>query len=135
MTDRELAGCALLPCPFCGGTPVRDRRGLSEVYAYADQVTYKCSGCGVERSAIGDTSKRGYADNSTVEQRAIAAWNRRTPSMDEVRYRWLRLRLAGAEHVAELVEFNTGMHPELPGNVDAAIDAAIAAAEGERAKE
>ena len=148
MTDRELAGCALLPCPFCGGAPVRDRRGLSEVYAYADQVTYKCSGCGVERSAIGDTSKRGYADNSTVEQRAIAAWNRRTPSSegdgrDGDRLDWLcavdpARRVEGGmgfrayEDVAPLdVEHShwVALTDRFYGTAREAIDAAIAAAE------
>lgn len=70
----------LLPCPFCGGAPLKGRRGLDERLAYADEVKISCNRCGVSITAIGDTSKPGYADNSTVEERAIAAWNRRAPA-------------------------------------------------------
>lgn len=96
----------LKPCPWCG----------------SDKIVFGGSPGHMYLSCIGCNAEGPYGDFSEAE--AIAAWNRRTPSRDEVRYRWLRLRLAGAEHVAELVEFNTGMHPELPGNVDAAIAAA-----------
>lgn len=67
----------LKPCPFCGGSPVRESVTLDERFAYAEQITYRCAGCGCARSAKGDTSKGGYADNSTVEKRAIKAWNQR----------------------------------------------------------
>jgi transposase len=44
---------------------------------------------------MGDSSKGGYADNSTVENRAKAAWNARPEyheslRRDAERYRWLR---------------------------------------------
>jgi hypothetical protein len=67
----------LKPCPFCGGKPHMSRRGLSEVHAYADEVKIQCGTCSVYRSAMGDTSKPGYADNSTVEARVIEKWNTR----------------------------------------------------------
>ena len=72
----------LKPCPFCGGKPHMSRRGLSEVHAYADEVKIQCGTCSVYRSAMGDTSKPGYADNSTVEARAIEKWNTRTHSAE-----------------------------------------------------
>jgi hypothetical protein len=69
----------LLPCPFCGTQPKPPRtETLDERFGYADQVTIQCPSCLCARGARGDTSKPGYADNSTVEQRAIAAWNRRS---------------------------------------------------------
>jgi Lar family restriction alleviation protein len=68
----------LRPCPFCGGNPTIARKGLSEVVAYADEVAIQCTKCGARKSAVGDYSKPGYADNSTVQQRAIAAWNTRS---------------------------------------------------------
>lgn len=42
---------------------------------------------------------------------------------DAGRYRWLRVRLAGAAHVNELEEYNQTMHSGLASDVDAAIDA------------
>ena len=72
-TDREL-----LPCPFCGGKAKISRESLDERYGYADKVKVQCTACGVAVSAVGDTSKPGYADNSTVEKRATDAWNRRS---------------------------------------------------------
>jgi Lar family restriction alleviation protein len=68
----------LEPCPFCGGQAATQRETLDERYAYADVVKVQCTACGVAVSATGDTSKPGYADNSTTEKRAVAAWNRRT---------------------------------------------------------
>jgi len=68
----------LLPCPFCGTAPRTRIEQLSERYAYAERVICECPNCGCAQSAIGDTSKGGYADNSTVKSRANAAWNRRT---------------------------------------------------------
>lgn len=41
---------------------------------------------------------------------------------DAERYRWLRVRLAGAAHVNELEEYNQTMHGGLANDVDAAID-------------
>lgn len=77
------------PCPFCGAQPLKQRTGLSEVHAYADKVVYTCPKCGCSRGAVGDTSKGGYADNSTVEARALEQWNMRHEP-DALRYRWLR---------------------------------------------
>lgn len=70
---------ALKPCPFCGGSPERVYRHGDERYAYADTVKYRCTSCNASSGeACGDTSKGGYADNRTVERRAVEAWNRRT---------------------------------------------------------
>ncbi|MBF8177845.1 Lar family restriction alleviation protein [Herminiimonas contaminans] len=79
MTDIKTV---LKPCPFCAGNPKHIRNSLDERYGYAVSVTYECQSCGVAKSAIGDTTKPGYADNSTVEQRAMAAWNTRTAPVD-----------------------------------------------------
>jgi len=73
----------LKPCPFCGTLPEKKRTGLDERFAYADVVTYECPECGCSRSARGDTSKGGYADNSTVEKRAIERWNQRAPLQED----------------------------------------------------
>ena len=68
-----------MPCPFCGGKAKKHFNSGDERNAYAHTVFYRCETCFVQRGATGDTSKRGYADNSTVEQRAIKAWNQRVP--------------------------------------------------------
>lgn len=73
--QREIA---LLPCPFCGGKAKKSLSMLSEVFAYANEMVIQCKSCGCSRSARGDSGKGGYADNSTVEKRAIEAWNART---------------------------------------------------------
>mgnify|MGYP001257856704 CR=1 FL=1 len=65
------------PCPFCGGRAKRLFESLGDRCAYAHEVTYRCTSCGASVSACGDSSKGGYADNSTVEQRALGAWNKR----------------------------------------------------------
>lgn len=68
-----------LPCPFCGGKAQRFKAGLDERFSYADEVKYSCNSCSYGLAARGDTSKPGYANNSTVEARALERWNRRTP--------------------------------------------------------
>jgi phage/plasmid primase-like uncharacterized protein len=65
------------PCPFCGKPGVKHRRSGDERDGYADKVTYQCSGCGCGLSAEGDKSKGGYADNSKVDEKALALWNTR----------------------------------------------------------
>jgi len=67
----------LKPCPFCGTKPEKKKKGLGDQYGYADQVTYLCPKCGCSQSARGITSGYGYADNSTVEKRALTAWQTR----------------------------------------------------------
>lgn len=69
--------CQALPCPFCGGKAGRRSENLGDRFAYAYEVTYACRSCGASLSARGYTDKPGHADNSTVEERALAAWNRR----------------------------------------------------------
>ena len=65
------------PCPFCGGKPRREMHSGNERNAYADCVSYVCTGCGCRQSAMGDTSKPGYADNTKIEAQALEKWNRR----------------------------------------------------------
>lgn len=65
-------------CPFCGGEAQRHMNYGDERNGYAMTVFYRCKECFVQRGATGDTSKGGYADNSTVEDRALAKWNQRT---------------------------------------------------------
>ena len=67
----------LKPCPFCGTKAKLKRVSLSEIHAYADEVTIYCAGCGISMVRMGDTSKGGYANNTKVVQKAIDAWNRR----------------------------------------------------------
>jgi hypothetical protein len=75
---EKMRALALAACPFCGSQPKMRTETLDERFAYANQVTIQCQSCGCSRSAVGDTSKPGYADNSTTERRAIEAWSRRT---------------------------------------------------------
>lgn len=67
----------LKPCPFDAGAAKIVKENLDERFGYVNLIKIQCSTCGVAVSAHGDTSKPGYADNSTTEARAIAAWNRR----------------------------------------------------------
>lgn len=73
---------SILPCPFCGKQPKRFEYSGDERDSYADRVVYECA-CGCKKGAIGNTSKPGYADNSKVEQQAIAAWNTRAQPTSE----------------------------------------------------
>ena len=67
----------LKPCPFCGGNAKKLRTSGDERDGYADRVHYVCTVCACSRGAVGDSSKGGYADNSKVEELALAAWNTR----------------------------------------------------------
>lgn len=68
----------LKPCPLCRGRANKTRTSLGERCGYADKVKIQCVICGCSIEAVGEDSKNGsYADNSTVEKRAIAAWNTR----------------------------------------------------------
>lgn len=88
----------------------------------------------VEKSYYDGIDARERRDESAVEflrahHAEIAAAVR-----DAKRYGWLRDRLAGADHVLELVGYNHDMYPGLRGEVDEAIDeqiAAMRAGEGE----
>lgn len=73
----------LLPCPFCGGSPIVKRSSGDERDGYADHVSYKCNSCGCERGARGNSGSGGYADNSKVEVNALAAWNTRFESIQD----------------------------------------------------
>lgn len=64
-------------CPFCGERPTVHRISGDERDGYADKVVIKCESCGCSQFTSGDTSKGGYADNSKVEAKAAAKWNRR----------------------------------------------------------
>jgi len=75
--NSTIAQEELKPCPFCDGAAKRSVENLDERFGYAKRVTYSCTVCGLRLSTMGDTSKPGYADNSTMEQRALEAWNRR----------------------------------------------------------
>lgn len=112
----------LKSCPFCGGKPLRKLVNLGEVYSYADKVVYTCGGCRVTRGAMGNTDKGGYADNSTVEERALKAWNMRPAGDDDLRrdaerYRWLR---DGNAYAPE--ESSTRGGEDLDDLVDAALE-------------
>jgi len=64
-------------CPFCGGPAKKEKQHLDERFSYADQVCYGCAACGFRLCVIGNHSKGGYADNSKVEEQALARWNTR----------------------------------------------------------
>lgn len=88
----------LKPCPFCGGKPVKQKEGLSEVYGYADRVSYTCKDCGCTRGAQG-ISGNGYADNSTVEARALERWNTRV-ALVELPKLWISNESGASEQAA-----------------------------------
>jgi Lar family restriction alleviation protein len=85
----------LKACPFCGGRAAASTSYGDERDGYAERVIVECAGCGVRVGARGDSSKGGYADNSTVKQRAYAAWNRRAPEPKDDKPCSQRLRLEG----------------------------------------
>lgn len=70
-------GIEPLPCPFCGRKAKKKLRRGGDHNGYADTVFYECDVCFVRRGATGDSSKPGYADNSTIEHRALEKWNQR----------------------------------------------------------
>lgn len=73
MTNKTIT----LACPFCGGEPKVTRTAGDERDGYALRISYVCKGCGCSRGAVGESGKGGYADNSAVDLRALAAWNTR----------------------------------------------------------
>ena len=88
----------LLPCPFCGGAPTKRSSSGDERDGYADRVSYVCSGCGCAKGACGDSAKGGYADNSKVEESALAAWNTRIDAPPEL----AELQATIAQQAAEI---------------------------------
>lgn len=97
---------ALKPCPLCDGAASIHKETLDERYAYANRVQVQCNACSVAISAVGDTSKPGYADNSTTEQRAIAAWNRREGSSTSTSQAAAGDALKDAQHEIKLLELS-----------------------------
>lgn len=66
------------PCPFCSGKATLSKIDGDERNGYATSASCVCGSCNARsRWESGDTSKPGYADNSTVEARAVAAWDAR----------------------------------------------------------
>lgn len=125
MTDRELAGCALLPCPFCGGEA---RLTISGNSYSGHKCVVRCQGCRYQRT---DAALRN--SESWLRGTAIAAWNRRTPSSDgdgrdAERYRRWRLLAASGTMSEAVCEMMIAARTE--DDIDAAIDADIAAAAG-----
>lgn len=70
MTDRELAGCALLPCPFCGNDGVGNDEGCFQ------------TGKGHWEVRCGNPSCFAFDPVRSTRAEAIAAWNRRAPSSE-----------------------------------------------------
>lgn len=91
----------LKECPFCGGIPKMIKASGDERDGYADRISFVCQSCGCSRGACGDTSKAGYADNSTVERRALSAWNTRAASGIEAELECARGDLKTAMEIAE----------------------------------
>lgn len=73
--SKELERQAL-PCPFCGNRADRRSENTGDHCANAYEVPYKCGSCGF-CFGVQTAFMPGYAGNSTVEERALAAWNRR----------------------------------------------------------
>lgn len=132
----------LLPCPFCGGKAALGKTTLDERFGYAQEVAAYCTFCATSKKAVGDTSKAGYADNSTVEARAITAWNRRANpratadvERDAARFDFM-MRVAdnpeGPDALAVEEIGNEQMETDRPESVQMRelIDAAIAATKG-----
>ena len=65
------------PCPFCGGEAVKRQKSGDERDGYSKHVYYECKECLVWRGARGESDGYGYADNSTVDERALKRWNER----------------------------------------------------------
>lgn len=72
----------LKPCPFCGAKANTNTQSGSEVVGYVSTVTVRCSTCGAGISAIDSRDANGWANASDAGQKAIAAWNTRTPAPD-----------------------------------------------------
>ena len=81
MTNKTITP---LRCPFCGCEPKATRTSGDERDGYALRISYVCAGCGCSRGAVGESGKGWYADNSTVDLRALAAWNTRAALADPV---------------------------------------------------
>lgn len=64
----------LLPCPFCGGTPIWFRKGNG--FTKSQQITVKCPMCRIERT---DAILNGrWHTIEWLENVAIKNWNQRT---------------------------------------------------------
>lgn len=84
MTDRELAGCALLPCPFCGGEAKRDDRTEYQSYSASESQSM---GMGVSAGGFSSTTYAiqcgcGIRVQGNNDAFLIERWNRRTPSSE-----------------------------------------------------
>ena len=67
----------LLPCPFCGGTPIWFRKGND--FTKSQQITVKSPMCRIERTdAI--LNNRGHTIE-WLEEVAIKNWNKRTDKL------------------------------------------------------
>lgn len=131
MTDRELAGCVLLPCPFCGGEAKRDDRTEYQSYSASESQSMGMgvSACGFSSTTYAIQCGCGIRVQGNNDAFLIERWNRRTPSSegdrrDGERWRYVRahmdcLHLPGLDISGPSEE-----------RIDAAIDAAIAAAAG-----
>ncbi len=73
MTDQPTAGVALKPCPHCGGE-------RAHTFYVRDGRQAGCPDCG----ARSGSAFHGRADQPSAEERAIAAWNTRTPASGPV---------------------------------------------------
>jgi len=103
----------LLPCPFCGGEARIEQHEKSKWLAFCDDVY----GCGTE----------GWYEDTPEE--AIAAWNRRSPTIPpdvrETMREALSKQRSVIERRADTVE-RYGIDPGMFGLELAAIDAALA---------
>ena len=70
---------ALLPCPFCGGTPDIALKPGSWGYT-PDRVSVSCKTCGIGWGFVAEDQEAGKPPHSIEKeatQKAVDKWNRR----------------------------------------------------------
>jgi hypothetical protein len=70
----------LADCPFCGSRPRHYVHRRDERYGYVSRNEISCSGCTASVFANDPKDKNGWAIGSGMLE-AIAAWNRRSPTL------------------------------------------------------
>ena len=74
----------LLPCPFCGGDASLHAYRGSEMVGYVVTATIRCRACGASVSSVDSRDANGWSCKDDAKQKAIAAWNRRTPTAPDI---------------------------------------------------
>jgi hypothetical protein len=91
MSDKMVEEMALDPCPFCGSEAELKFDSLDERYSYGRRAWVRCQKCGGRTADFYHDETVGYADPTTADPKAIAAWNTRTPqAAATIAERWER---------------------------------------------